>query len=405
MYRSSLLNVQRQFTARQIFRSSLVASRPKISLSKSLLIPGLNLSVRWSSNTPNADSIDSSTTQAMQDIQSSLPSMDEIASTGSTILDQTSGIIGEASYHLGYLNSIGMANNWWRPTDLIQNLLELTHVYTGLPWWGTICTLTIVIRLLLVPLFIKSSDTVARNSRIKPQLDIIGKKMSSATDLSQTQLYNLERKQLLAKHGIKNRWLIAPMIQLPIALGFFGALRHMANYPVDGFTNQGILWFTDLSQADPFLGLQIITAAVYISFTRAGGETGAQQFSPVMKKVFTLLPLISIPATMKLSSAVVLYFAINGSISVLQTFLLKNKWVRHKLKIADVVHHPVPQDQQNKSILQTMKDSMAKGAEKSKKRREMQEQENKNKERVKKYRENSTIKIVSKKNFNKKNSM
>lgn len=336
------------------------------------------------------------------DIQTSLPSLDDVSDTASTIIDQVSQNLTDTSMQLGYLQSLGMADNWYRPTDIIQHLLELTHVYTGLPWWGTIAALTIGIRLLLVPLYIKSSDTVAKNSRIKPQLDEINKKMFNATDVTEGQLANMERRKLMKENGIKNIWLVAPMVQLPIALGFFGALRHMANFPVEAFKDQGIAWFTDLTAADPYLGLQVITAAVYICFTRLGGETGAQQFSPTIKRLFTLLPLISIPATMKLSSAVVLYFAINGSLSVLQTTLLRNKWIRHKLNITDVVQHPVPESEKNKSMFQSMKDTMEKSREKAERREKMRKRSLELQEQAKEIRQNSSIRIVNRKSLKNK---
>lgn len=339
---------------------------------------------------------------AISEIQTQLPSLEDLNSVTGTIADQTSQVIGEASNHIGYLQSIGLAKSWWWPPDLIQHILETVHVYTGLPWWGTICTVTIAVRLLMFPLYVKSSDTIARNSRIKPELDAINSKLMSSTELSEGQKYALQRKKLLNEHGIKNRWLAAPMLQVPVALGFFGGLRAMANYPVDGFVNQGVAWFTDLSLADPYLGLQMITAAVLISFTRLGGETGAQQFSPAMKRFFTILPLVSIPATMNLSAAVVLYFAVNGTFSVLQTLTLRNQWVRRKLNIADVVKHPQTTDGPPKGIMETFRENMAKAREQAQRRQAMQDREKELQEQSRELKKNSRIKIVRKSDLDKK---
>ena len=255
----------------------------------------------------------------------------------------------------------------------------------------------------MFPLYVKSSDTVARNSHIKPELDALNNKLMSTTDLQQGQLVAMQRKKLLSSHGIKNRWLAAPMLQIPIALGFFNALRHMANYPVDGFVNQGAAWFTDLTQADPYLGLQVITAAVFISFTRLGGETGSQQFSSPMKRLFTILPIISIPATMNLSSAVVLYFAFNGAFSVLQTLILRNKWVRSKLKITEVAKPRTPvtgaSSTENMGIFQSLKHNIQKARDQAERRQLMQDNEKKLQESFKEKRQNSKIKILHKSSF------
>lgn len=343
----------------------------------------------------------SEASKAASEIQTQLPSFEATDSITSSIAEQASQIVGEASNQIGYLNSIGLAKSWWWPPDLIQHALEYVHVYTGLPWWGTICATTILIRLLMFPLYVKSSDTIARNSRIKPEMDKINAELMSSTDMVEGQRVAMRRKKLLADNGIKNRYLAAPMLQIPIALGFFSGIRQMANFPVDGFTNQGIAWFQDLSLADPYLGLQVITAAVFISFTRLGGETGAQQFSPQMKKFFTIMPLLSIPATMNLSSAIVLYFAVNGAFSVVQTLLLRNKWVRSKLNIAEVVKHETSTNGPPKGIIESFRENMAKAREQAEKRQLMQEREKELQKVAKEQKANSTIKIIRKSELNK----
>ncbi|SCU83728.1 LAME_0C06326g1_1 [Lachancea meyersii CBS 8951] len=339
------------------------------------------------------------------EIQTHLPSFDETASSavdaGLSITDQIPQIVGEASSHIGYLSSIGMARSWWWPPELIQNVMEQIHVYSGMPWWGTIVTTTILVRFLMFPLYVKSSDTMARNSRVKPELDAINAELMAATDMVEGQRVAIKRKKLLAENGIKNRYLAAPILQVPVALGFFSGLRQMANYPVDGFTNQGMAWFSDLSLADPYLGLQIITASVFISFTRLGGETGAQQFSPTMKNVFTILPLLSIPATMNLASGVVLYFAVNGACSVVQTLILRNKWFRTKLDIAEVVRHAPTPGAPSKGIIETFKENMEKARLQAERRQTMQDNEKKMQEAAKELKGNKAIKIVRRSDFQK----
>lgn len=342
------------------------------------------------------------TEESISSIQTQLPSIDEINAASSSAVEQASQVTSMLSNQIGYLDSIGLAQSWWWPPDVIQHALEIVHAYSGLPWWGTICTVTILVRLAMFPLYVKSSDNIARNSRIKPQLDKINAELVSATELADGQRIAMKRKKLLADNGIKNRWMAAPIIQLPLALGFFGGIRHMANYPVDGFSTQGLAWFQDLTQADPYLGLQFITAAVLISFTRLGGETGAQQFSPTMKRFFTILPLVSIPATMNLSAGIVLYFAVNGFFSVMQTLILRNKWARHKLNIADIVKHDTSKDGPPKGMLESLRENMAKAKEQAERRQAMQMKEKEKQELAKKNKIDSRIKIVRKSDFNKK---
>ncbi|SCU99740.1 LANO_0F03422g1_1 [Lachancea nothofagi CBS 11611] len=372
----------------------------KSTLGPWYLSAGRNSCVRFnSSKAPGSDEIKS-------EIQTQLPSFDQATTATSdavaSLTDQASQVVGDASTHIGYLSSIGLAKSWWWPPELIQNVMEQIHVYSGMPWWGTIVTTTVLVRLLMFPLYVKSSDTMARNSKIKPELDAINAELMASTDMIEGQKVAMKRKKLMADNGVKNRYLAAPILQVPVALGFFSGIRQMANYPVDGFTDQGIAWFSDLTLADPYLGLQIITASVFISFTRLGGETGAQQFSPTMKNFFTIMPLVSIPATMNLASGVVLYFAVNGACSVVQTLLLRNKWFRKKLNIADVVKHAPSTNGPAKGIIDTFRENMQKAREQAERRQLMQENEKKMQEAAKEQKASKTIKIVRRSDFNKR---
>ncbi|AMD22227.1 HGL113Wp [Eremothecium sinecaudum] len=362
--------------------------RPRYVLSKPI---GLGwTSIRYSSNnsvTPNVSS----------EIQSTLPSFD------TSTVDQLTQVAGNTSDQIGYLSSIGMANSWVWPTGLLQNVLEHVHVYAGLPWWGTICTVTILVRLLLFPLYVKYSDNIGKTTKIKPELDAINAKLLSSSDTVNTQMLAVERKRLLLENGIKNRYLIVPVLQLPLAISFFSGLRQMANYPVEGFSTQGILWFTDLSQADPYLGLQCLAAAMFVSLSRLGGESGAQQFSPLMKKVFTFLPLLSIPATMSLSSGVVLYLAVNAFCSFIQTTLLRNAWVRRKLNITESVKHAaVDPNAPQKGIIQLLKDNIRSAKEQAEKRAEMKVKAMDMEKAIKQQKLDSRIKIVQRSQLKKK---
>ena len=52
------------------------------------------------------------------------------------------------------LTSIGLGGH--SPVGLLQTVLDYVHLHTGLPWWATIATVTVTIRLAMVPLSIKT---------------------------------------------------------------------------------------------------------------------------------------------------------------------------------------------------------------------------------------------------------
>ncbi|AOA61316.1 Mitochondrial inner membrane protein insertion mediating protein [Komagataella phaffii CBS 7435] len=274
----------------------------------------------------------SSSSAPIDEISTKLQSFPEAANT---FTDTVTTLTHD---QLGYLNSVGMAQSWWWPPDVLERTLEYVHVYSGLPWWGTIVATTIAIRVVMFPLFVKSSDTMARSAKAKPEMDECMKVIRDAQTVGERQKAALMRKQITAKYGIKYRYMMAPFLQFPIAIGFFTALRHMALLPVDGFPTQGAYWFPDLSAADPYLGLQLISAATFMTSMKLGGETGASNFSPGTQKLLTyVLPTLSIPFTMNLSSGVVLYFATNAACSFVQSALLRNKVFRKIAGLQEIV--------------------------------------------------------------------
>lgn len=240
------------------------------------------------------------------------------------------------SYQIGYLDSIGMAQGYG-PTALLERLLEYSHVYTGLPWWATIIFTTAAVRCVLFPLYVKASINGAKMAKIKPELDQVMKDLREAENPQEQVQAAHKRKALMKENDVHMSHQMFPMLQLPIAYGFFQGLRKMANHPVEGFSTQGNAWFQDLTQVDPYCGLQVISAAVVIFMVRLGGETGAGAMNPMMKKVMTYVPILSIFVTKELSAAVVLYFAANAVFSFIQALVLRNKHFRKFAEMPPIV--------------------------------------------------------------------
>lgn len=262
------------------------------------------------------------------------------------------------SNQVGYLDLIGLGQGWW-PLDVIQHALEITHAYTGLPWWATIAATTFVVRALLFPLYVKLSDTMAAMLVVKPELDKCLEDMKTALSTTEQQKVAFRRRRILKEHGIKQRYLMMPLLQLPLALGFFNGIRHMANYPVEGFVDGGIYWFTNLSAADPYLGLQVLTAATFVGFMKLGGELGlTAAMGPLMKKFMTYMPVLLIPITAKLSAGIVVYFFANTLCMITQTALIRAPWFRSACGLRQFARHPPPPPD-NRGIVQTMKDKFA----------------------------------------------
>lgn len=243
------------------------------------------------------------------------------------------------SDQLGYLDSIGLAQGWG-PTAMVEKFLEVTHVYTGLPWWASIVIATCAVRVVMFPLYAKASANAAKMIPVKPQLDKCMADMRQALSPQDQYTAMTARKKIMKDNDIHMSHLMLPVLQLPVAYGFFQALRKMANANVEGFETQGILWFTDLTQVDPYLGLQAITAGVVMLMIKLGGETGGSTMSPAMRNLMMALPVASIFITKSFSAGVVLYFFTNSMLSFIQTTLLRMPWFRRMTRLPPMATTP-----------------------------------------------------------------
>ncbi|OUM54849.1 hypothetical protein BVG19_g4282 [[Candida] boidinii] len=290
------------------------------------------------------------TTEAATKFETSLSGFDDVVDK----IDMTSD-------QLGYLQSVGLAQGWW-PSDIMQTIFEYVHVFSGLPWWATIVVTTLGVRLALFPLFVKSSDAMARSAAVQPESKKLRKELNIATARGDQRLRNvkmLELRELNKKNGIKMTHLfIAPATQITYGIGTFFGIREMCNKPVQGFDTQGYAWFQDLTATDPYIGLQLISAAVYMVSFRLGGDSGVNNFSPAMRKVFQFLPLASIVFTWNLSSGVVLYFAANGIASIIQANVLKSKSFRKWIGMAPLVPPRKDADGESKGIFESFSETM-----------------------------------------------
>lgn len=192
---------------------------------------------------------------------------------------------------------------------------------------------------------------MARSQAIMPETKKIRKEMTHAMsvgDRALQQRKQLELRVLNQKNGVKySRMFLSPVTQMVYSVGSFFGIREMANLPVDGLTTQGTLWFENLANPDPYIGLHLISASLYSIAFKFGGDTGNAQFGGTMKKVFMVLPFASIAFTFNMSAAVMVYFSANGLCSIIQSQLLRNASFRKMTGM-----YPLPSKEQQAKIQQ-----------------------------------------------------
>jgi len=136
--------------------------------------------------------------------------------------------------------------------------------------------------------------------------------------------------------------LLVPMAQMPIFVSVFFGLRKMANLPLMSMKDGGIFWFTDLTVADPFYMLPLITSltlAATIEVGAEGGKTGIGPNAHLVKYFLRAMPIIVFPLTFKFPAAILCYWVCSNFIALGQVVILKIPAVRTYCNIPEKIIH------------------------------------------------------------------
>lgn len=195
-----------------------------------------------------------------------------------------------------------------------------------------IIIITILIRLLIWPVYAKSARSMKRMSKLTPLMKEIKEKYED-----DPQKVNQETMKLYQTYGINPLGGCLPMfIQLPVFLAFYRMLWSAVELRHESF-----LWVDDLSMPDtlftmpfelPILGsgfnllpiLMGLTSFIQIAITPKTGDKTQQM-------IFMFMPLMFLVICYNFAAALALYWTVSNAFSILQTWLM-NKMPEPELK-------------------------------------------------------------------------
>lgn len=137
-------------------------------------------------------------------------------------------------------------------------------MWSGLPWLGSIVATGVLIRFAILPLFFRSADASTRISNNKHIITPVRAKMMSAAQSKnqvEIQKYRADLAKLNSELGIKSSNVFIPMVlQIPFGYGCYRVVNGMARLPVPGLAAEQFAWIKDLTVADPFFILPLLTS-------------------------------------------------------------------------------------------------------------------------------------------------
>ena len=200
--------------------------------------------------------------------------------------------------------------------------------------WGLIILIvTVIIKIVLLPLTFKSYMSSAKMRVLKPQVDAINERIPADKMMERQQA----QMSLYRSVGVSPMGGCLPMIlQMPILVAVFMYLPSAFE-----LRQQSFLWATDLSTFDtlpfltwntaiPFIGkhislfclLMTITNVIYTKVNMAA-TAGSNQQMAMMKWMMYLMPLMFFFIFNEYASGLTYYYFVSLLLTVLQTYLFR----------------------------------------------------------------------------------
>lgn len=237
---------------------------------------------------------------------------------------------------------------FWRSfVNFLSSIIEF--LYKVIPNYGVaIILFTLITRFALLPLDLKSKKSTKKMNEVQPELDKISKKYKD-----DPEKLNKKTMELYREHNINPLGGCLPLlIQLPVTIALFAALRQISNFHVQNQSVEAFLWIKNIWAPDspildiygktislgssnwnglfilPFLaGLTSFYQSKLMSAQQSGGQ------SEQMKGFNTIMPLMSVWFTSMYTAAFALYWVTSNIFQIVQMLVLNKKFDEEKSEL------------------------------------------------------------------------
>ena len=206
--------------------------------------------------------------------------------------------------------------------NVLGSVLLFFHQTVGAPWWLSIVMLTVVVRSLLFPLTVKQVKSMRAVQNLKPDMDRIRSQYQS-----NPQKQREEMAKLYQDRGVNPLGGCLPiLVQMPIFIGIFYVIRLFGGTPgrtepeYPSFVDGGILWFQDLSHADPTYLLPIISALTMLGAT----EITLKNVDPQQRWLMRLLPVGFTIFLLSFPAGLFVYWITSNLVTLVQNYVIYN---------------------------------------------------------------------------------
>ncbi|MCA9545738.1 MAG: membrane protein insertase YidC [Myxococcales bacterium] len=192
-------------------------------------------------------------------------------------------------------------------------LWVMRTIYKGLPNWGlAIILLTVLVKLLTLPLTHKQYKSMAGMRKVQPQLQALQAKYKDDKVKLQQEMMALYKT-----HNVNPLSGCLPMLlMMPIYFALYRTIYSAVElYQADFF-----LWLKDLSQPDPYFITPVLLGVLMVVQTRLNPTTGTD--ATQQKIMMWVMPIMFSGMMLFLPSGLVVYIFVNTVLGLVQQLTL-----------------------------------------------------------------------------------
>ena len=192
---------------------------------------------------------------------------------------------------------------------MLSILIAFYHMFHN--WGLAIIALTFFVRLCLLPLNIKSYQSMKVMQKIQPQMQEIRKQFKDKPKEMNQKVLDLMREHKANPFGS----FLPILLQFPI----FFALYRVLGQSIELYQSPFIFWIQDLSLKDPYFVLPFLAGATFF----IQQKITPMNMPPAQARILTFLPIVFSVFMIGLPSGLTLYIFVSGLFGLIQHLFFK----------------------------------------------------------------------------------
>jgi YidC/Oxa1 family membrane protein insertase len=189
--------------------------------------------------------------------------------------------------------------------DILRHILDWFHGSVGLPWSWSIVALTIMVRLLLVPLTVRQIHSMQNLQRHAPQMKEIQKKYKNDKKRQQEELMKFYRE-----NQINPAASCLPLLaQFPVFIALYFVLREFSRHPPGGDLSWlGTGFVPDITAHANAHWSGYVLLAVYVASQLVSTMLMSSTMDKTQRIMLMVLPIVFVTFLLNFPVGLVIYW-------------------------------------------------------------------------------------------------